>query len=252
LYATAGNDYRALVEIVTSPEQLPPGKPPVTVEEDFPDPDIHITFSPSESDGSFFSNMKVDVPANTPPGAYEITITVTCHTQFDDFVFTVYVGTCPANSIDRGFAISGNGGGSPFPSECAAPSEEPSESPTASPTPSSTSSALDALWGDSDCSGGVDPIDSLKTLRTDGGLPVQQVPGCPAWNALVRFLTGLGSRIGVSGADTFPWGDADCSDAVDPVDSLKILRSDAGLTVEQPGGCPDIGAETAYELVEAS
>ncbi len=35
------------------------------------------------------------------------------------------------------------------------------------------------LWGDSDCSGSVSPVDSLKTLRHDAGLSVSQAPGCP-------------------------------------------------------------------------
>ena len=36
-------------------------------------------------------------------------------------------------------------------------------------------------------------------------------------------------------------GDVDCSGEVNPIDSLKILRSDAGLDVAQEEGCPEIG-----------
>ncbi len=39
------------------------------------------------------------------------------------------------------------------------------------------------------------------------------------------------------------WGDTDCSSAITPVGSLKILRFDAGFTVTQPIGCPDVGDE---------
>jgi hypothetical protein len=35
----------------------------------------------------------------------------------------------------------------------------------------------------------------------------------------------------------------DCSSAVNPVDSLKLLRFDAGLSVAQEEGCPLIGSE---------
>jgi hypothetical protein len=39
------------------------------------------------------------------------------------------------------------------------------------------------------------------------------------------------------------WGDADCSGSLNPVDSLKVLRFDAGLFYIQQEPCPDIGAE---------
>ncbi len=35
------------------------------------------------------------------------------------------------------------------------------------------------VWGDIDCSGGVDPVDSLKLLRSDVGLDVTQETDCP-------------------------------------------------------------------------
>jgi hypothetical protein len=38
-------------------------------------------------------------------------------------------------------------------------------------------------------------------------------------------------------------GDVDCSGALNPVDSLKILRFDAGLSVSQEPDCPQIGEE---------
>ncbi|HUF52781.1 MAG TPA: hypothetical protein VMR52_03270 [Dehalococcoidia bacterium] len=38
------------------------------------------------------------------------------------------------------------------------------------------------------------------------------------------------------------WGDVDCSNAINPVDSLKLLRADAGLSVAyQTPQCPQIG-----------
>jgi hypothetical protein len=79
----------------------------------------------------------------------------------------------------------------------------------------------EALQGDADCSGAVNPIDSLAILRQDGG--VADV-GCP------------------ERADT------NCDEAVDPVDSLRILRFDAGLPLAAIAGCTPIGDP----LVEAT
>lgn len=40
-------------------------------------------------------------------------------------------------------------------------------------------------------------------------------------------------------------GDVDCRDGVTPVDSLKVLRHDAGLSVSQDEPCPDVGTLAA-------
>ena len=40
-------------------------------------------------------------------------------------------------------------------------------------------------------------------------------------------------------------GDVDCGTNVTPVDSLKVLRHDAGLSVQQDEPCPDIGTLAA-------
>jgi hypothetical protein len=37
-------------------------------------------------------------------------------------------------------------------------------------------------------------------------------------------------------------GDSDCDTSVNPIDSLKLLRHDAGLEVSQEPGCPEIGS----------
>ncbi|MEX0682212.1 MAG: LpqB family beta-propeller domain-containing protein [Dehalococcoidia bacterium] len=96
------------------------------------------------------------------------------------------------------------------------------------------------LWGDGDCSGEVNPVDSLKTLRHDAGLNVDSVTGCPE----------LGSDVD---ADNDPrlWGDVDCSGAVNPIDSLKLLRYDGGLPVDQSPDCPSIGVSMVVVLTPA-
>jgi hypothetical protein len=86
------------------------------------------------------------------------------------------------------------------------------------------------LWGDGDCSAAVNPVDSLKILRSDAGLSVSQTGDCPV----------IGSNVTVDGTPRL-WNDVDCGGAVNPVDSLKTLRYDAGLSVSQAAGCPTVG-----------
>ena len=88
-------------------------------------------------------------------------------------------------------------------------------------------------WGDNNCSGSIDPIDSLLILRYDAQVPGPHgFPGC-------HFL---GSNMLAAGFGRL-WGDNDCSGSVNPIDSLKTLRFDAGLSVSkaQPT-CPDMGS----------
>ena len=124
---------------------------------------------------------------------------------------------------------------SPSPTPTASPSPTDTPGPTASPTPSpsptATPLALTFVWGDVNCSGESDLIDSLALLRFDSGLPVGQLPGCPA----------MGLDVTPASAP-FTWGDVDCSGGINPVDALKVLRSDAGLAVSKAPGCPEIGS----------
>ena len=90
------------------------------------------------------------------------------------------------------------------------------------------------IWGDSDCSGAVNPVDSLKVLRSDAGLSVSQTGNCP----------GIASSVTVDGTARL-WNDVDCGGSVNPVDSLKTLRHDAGLSVSQTGDCPDVATTVA-------
>ncbi|MEX1195415.1 MAG: right-handed parallel beta-helix repeat-containing protein [Dehalococcoidia bacterium] len=110
------------------------------------------------------------------------------------------------------------------PTVTATPTGEPT--PTNTPTPTGT----EIEWANTDCSGGIDPVDSLKTLRADAGLQVVQPAGCPD----------IGEQVLVAGIAR-EWGDVDCSDSLNPIDALKILRHDAGLPVTQPNGCPEMG-----------
>lgn len=90
------------------------------------------------------------------------------------------------------------------------------------------SQPLTLVWGDIDCSGQANPIDSLGLLRADAGLPVNAAhPDCP----------GVGESVGQG----LTWGNVDCIGGVTPVDSLKLLRADAGLPIDQAPGCPIVG-----------
>ncbi len=112
----------------------------------------------------------------------------------------------------------------------------PGQTPT--PSPTSTGHGESVAWGDANCSGSSDPVDSLLTLRFDAGLSTN-TGDCPD----------IGQVVDVAGASPHPWGDVDCSGEITPVDSLKILRTDAGLEVTQAPDCPPIGSLVA--LIDA-
>ena len=87
------------------------------------------------------------------------------------------------------------------------------------------------VWGDANCSGSANPVDSLLTLRSDAGLSAF-TGDCPEINANIDVLN----------ASPHIWGDVDCSGDVTPVDSLKLLRYDAGLSISQEADCLEIGS----------
>ena len=120
----------------------------------------------------------------------------------------------------------------PTPSPTPSPTPTPTPTPTPSPTPSPTPQGTARTWGDLDCTNGVNPIDSLKALRTDAGLGSIRPAGCPV----------IGEEVQIGGI-TRIWGDVDCSLALGPVDSLKILRHDAGLPVDQAVDCPEMSSQ---------
>ena len=88
------------------------------------------------------------------------------------------------------------------------------------------------FWGDHNCSGSANPVDSLLTLRFDAGLGTN-TNDCPDF----------GQVVDVAFASPHPWGDVDCSGNVTPVDALKLLRFDAGLGASQADDCPAIGSQ---------
>ena len=51
----------------------------------------------------------------------------------------------------------------------------------------------------------------------------------------------VAGAISPGGVEGLIQGDVDCGKSVSPVDSLKVLRHDAGLSVQQAEPCPDIG-----------
>ena len=111
------------------------------------------------------------------------------------------------------------------------PSPPPTLPPTPTPTQSPTPVPLSAIWADGNCSGSVDPVDALLTMRHDVGL-----------NTLTAECPGLGWTVQLVGGSQRTWGDVDCSGEVNPIDALKILRFDAGLPLHQEAGCPGLGA----------
>ena len=60
----------------------------------------------------------------------------------------------------------------------------------------------------------------------------------------------VGSSAPQSGPQQEIWGDGDCSGGISPVDSLKILRNDAGLSsLSVQGLCPGLGSSVAVNAV---
>ncbi len=127
------------------------------------------------------------------------------------------------------------------PSPTASPTATATASPTGTATPTPTTQATDTatpsptggptlIWGDHNCSGSANPVDSLLTLRADAGLSTN-TGDCPDFGESVSALV----------AALYTWGDVDCGGDVTPVDSLKLLRFDAGLSVSQEANCPTIG-----------
>lgn len=112
-----------------------------------------------------------------------------------------------------------------------APSHAPSATNTPNTTPTTQPISSTPAWGDTNCDGSVDPVDSVRILRLDAGLATTTPAGCPI----------LGDGVLSNGAP-FIWGDIDCSGKADAIDSLLVLRYDAGYYVSLAAGCPDLGA----------
>jgi hypothetical protein len=86
-------------------------------------------------------------------------------------------------------------------------------------------------FGDVDCNGQVNSVDSLKILRYGASLSYSQNNPCPD----------IGSGTLPNGKKQ---GDIDCKGIVTSVDALKILRYGATLPYSQnePPPCPNIGS----------
>jgi hypothetical protein len=92
--------------------------------------------------------------------------------------------------------------------------------------------AMRLLWGDVNCSGGVDAVDALQLLRHTVHLPVSQQEPCPD----------IGDTVSVDGTPRL-WGDVDGDGEVNAVDALKILRYVVMLPVQRQPETPPIGTE---------
>ncbi len=116
--------------------------------------------------------------------------------------------------------------------------------------PPSPLNVLPYRWGDY-MGAALDPADASRVwvvgqyAKNDGGV------GWGTWIGAVSMpdeptpTPSPTPRAGIS-------GDVDCSDAVNSVDSLKILRYVAGLPVQQNGDCTPIGAEINALNAEAA
>jgi len=169
-----------------------------------------------------------DPPANDPTGAVFDPLT-------NDFLWSDWDGEV---FVVQGFA----GLATPTPIPTATPLPTVTSQPTVTPQPSSTSSPTPTMTptptvakGDNNCDGNIQATDALVGLRFNVGLSVNQELGCPTMGGPAHAASG---PAGV-GQDVF--GDMDCDDDVDSVDSLFILRWLAAFPVNLPGGCAEIG-----------
>ncbi|MEX0682313.1 MAG: hypothetical protein WD904_00325 [Dehalococcoidia bacterium] len=117
----------------------------------------------------------------------------------------------------------------------------PGETAAPTDTPGPTPVIKDVVWGDDQCDEETNPVDSLVTLRFDAGLSTN-TGDCPPMNHDITIVEVLPAGLGGE-SPAGKWGDVDCDAETNPIDSLKILRYDAGLDSGQDEPCPPIGAE---------
>ena len=197
-------------------------------------------FANSECDPSGFGEgerfLGEDVAEGIGPD-YTFEATINLPVYDGEYITTSASNPQSTSEFSECVAIVGAPSATPSPTPSSTPSPTPSPTPTATPSPTpsptpTTPPGTPRTWGDLDCTNGVNPIDSLKALRTDAGLGNFQPIGCPV----------IGGEVQVDGVARI-WGDVDCNLALDPVDSLKILRHDAGLSVDQAVDCPEMSSQ---------
>ncbi len=115
--------------------------------------------------------------------------------------------------------------------------------PTASPSPTAT--VLEVTETPAPASGTAAPTPTpTATATATPALSPTPTPTATATPTVSPSLTATPNGGTETPAPTsgHPWGDVDCSGAISPIDSLKILRADAGLRVAQNNDCPEIGS----------
>ncbi len=113
--------------------------------------------------------------------------------------------------------------------------------PTFTGTLGPTPTMKDVVWGDDQCDEESNPVDSLFTLRFDAGLSTN-TGDCPPMNHDITIVEVLPAGLGGESPEG-KWGNVDCDAETNPIDSLKILRYDAGFDSGQDEPCPLIGAD---------
>ena len=94
-------------------------------------------------------------------------------------------------------------------------------------------------WADVDCSGKISSVDALWLLRHVAGLPAKHFEECPEVGAMTT-LSHVQSRAGPMAehvAWELQWGDVDCSQTINAIDALKVLRYVAGYRIYQDHIC---------------
>jgi hypothetical protein len=143
-------------------------------------------------------------------------------------------GVCDVGSVEVGGALP-----TPpvTPSPTASPTESPSPVSTASPTPTTSLSPTPSGQTPSPSPSGLTPTPSGQTITPTPGGPT----ATPTPSGQTPAPTPSGQTATPTPASGRIHGDVDCSGDAGVVDSLKVLRHDAGLSVAQAAQCPPFG-----------
>ena len=122
----------------------------------------------------------------------------------------------------------------PTPTPTASPTPVPTPTPTASPIPTATPIPTDTPTPG--------PPTSTPTATATPGGPTSTGPTPPPGSA-TPTATATATPPATPAPSSVTWGNIDCLAGIGPVDALKLLRFDAGLSASQADGCPPLGSE---------
>lgn len=193
---------------------------------------IAVEFDPAVLDatscttsGSFdsgFCNAAFDND-NAPPDSVRFTVAsisgLTGNIHLADITFQAVGQPGDVSGLNIAISVFGDKGGSPISVSTQDGTINIPTTPTPSPTPSPT------------------PVPTATPTPAPTPAPTPTATSTVSPSATAAPSPTPGS----AGTDR-QWADANCDGEVNPIDSLGVLRSDAGLSVNQQPGCPPVGS----------